>query len=286
MLAPVRFHALGQHAGDVDGRLLEVLHDLLLGGCVFPGLLYVAPVMSPCRALHVVESVSTPMPNAAKLRLVPLDDIATVQQLARRLGKSVKEARALLQKLRVPVVEDTFSERLLVQRLERRPSADGVDLAAELLAAHGLRVIDSRRGHPLVFTLTSAEVLRIGQPEIPVEDKSAFAPLQMHPGHRVQAAVYIAKKRTTGAAAFHIAGLDDDAKIVTPLYVFVLIPEKRVWIALRRELQAFRDVVETAERRAFFTKATGRPGGLRVRWPMRITDFDASQRVVREKEMT
>ena len=151
-----------------------------------------------------------------------------------------------------------------------------VEILASALRARGVDVSRYRRGRPntVVLSASSSAVL-IGELDYEV---------RLARGASVLCAISVTAKRTAAGAIFNIGKVhDDEADLMSgrpDVYAFVLLEERRVWIATRRALAMFREALESGKRVRMF--GLGTTGGLRVRLPAKATGFDVDQQILLE----
>jgi hypothetical protein len=174
-----------------------------------------------------------------------LKDIATIQELAARLNKSESDALAILNRLKVPVVDGVFSERLMLARLEGAEAptrkADPCEPACAHLERLGFEIQDVDSGRPTVVRLGASVPLLIGSPEFETgPEEGAFARILLSPGEHLHCIVQVAARRPTRTADFNVT-FDRTRKIrQVDLYAFYLVSEGAMWLLKRAELEAFR----------------------------------------------
>ena len=221
-------------------------------------------------------------------------DLATVDELAARLG-SPERALALLEELRIPVVSEVFSERLLLMRLEERAvrlsavpgelEGDPLAIVAHGLAPFGLILQKSFAGRPSVLELVADRALRLGEVSIERGEQSPIAPIELVAGESVLAALYVANKRLSDSAVFNLARIPPSLaeSVWTPqgevrVFLMLLVPERRLWLITARELTFFyADLRASRKRRGF--RLLQREGSMRVVFPRASSPFDASTRI-------
>lgn len=124
--------------------------------------------------------------------------------------------------------------------------------------------------------------------ELHEEDPRAWPAIDLREGVPLGAKLYLASKRNMSTAHFLVSGLDaapDDR-----LFIFVLVPEERVWLATARELRMLQRVQDddVGDEKAKMKKKYGRVGASRAKlgrsavkvwFPVGNTSFDAEYQI-------
>ncbi len=162
---------------------------------------------------------------------------------------------------------------ITVLRKVLRPAAIDVQSATR---RRGWKIVLAAREHRRVYN------------ELHEEDSERWPAVELLPGSPLEAKLYLASKRHLSAAHFLVSGLDaapDDA-----LFIFVLVPEERVWLATKRELRMLHDVHDDDEggAKVKMKKKYGRVGAsqgnarrraLKVWFPVGNTSFDIEEQI-------
>lgn len=152
-------------------------------------------------------------------------------------------------------------------------------------AAIEVRGATLKRGWTIV--LAARERRRIYN-DLHEEDPQRWPALELAPGVPLEAKLYLASKRHLSAAHFLVSGLE--ASSDDRLFIFVLIPEERVWLATKRELRMLQDAHDQDEgdAKAKMKKKYGRVGAslgsaprraLKVWFPVGHTSFDVEEQI-------
>ena len=218
--------------------------------------------------------------------MTTLYSIATVDELAARVGKTHGEALALLKKLRVPVTDGVFSDRLLQARLEQgaRKAADPVDAACDHLAHLGFVIEGIDAGRPNVLKVGASVPLLIGSRECSTDaSEGAFARISLKPGEHLRCVLQVARRRAGSGADFNIRFDRTRKKIEPDLYIFYLVTEDALWIVKPAEFEFLRadggDRSKVGRSFAFFPVGNG--DTWRLSFGKGRSDLDSDYRVER-----
>lgn len=207
-----------------------------------------------------------------------------VQDLAKVVG-SVREARALLADLGVPETRGFFSRRAFLDALAGRrapvpPPASrksaAVDCVREALAPLGIRVVRASLGKSVVVWLSAVD-----EPRTVRGDDFGFEAIVIG-STPVAARVNVVASRQSGAPHFS-ASLGGGGE---PIFFFVLLSERRTWLARRDELEAIEAWLDDPKRHsrakldARFAAHGTRPRTLRLWMPLAAgTGLDVGSRI-------
>ncbi|MCC6874626.1 MAG: hypothetical protein IT378_10005 [Sandaracinaceae bacterium] len=212
-------------------------------------------------------------------------EMKRVQDLAKVVG-SVREARALLADLGVRETRGFFSRRAFLDALAGRrapvpPPASrksaAVDCVREALAPLGVSVIRASLGKSVVVWLSAMD-----EPRTVRADDFGFEPIVIG-STPVAARVNVVASRQSGAPHFSasLGGGDE------PIFFFVLLSERRTWLARRDELEAIEAWLDDPKRHdsparldARFAAHGARPRTLRLWMPLAAgTGLGVSSRI-------
>jgi hypothetical protein len=169
-------------------------------------------------------------------------EMKRVQDLARITG-SVREARALLADLGVPEKRGFFARQAFLDALAGRRASvpppasrksDAVDCVRDALQPLGIRVARASLGKSVVVWLTAADEVRVVR-----SDDFGFEPLVID-SEPVATRVNVVGSRQSGAPHFSASLAGGSEKI----FCFVLLSERRTWLARRDELEAIEKWLE------------------------------------------
>ena len=205
-----------------------------------------------------------------------LDDLVTVEELAKRLG-SRKLALRLLRSLNVPLAAgEVFSARLLRERVETpHPALDSdrppaIALLSRTLTGHGIHVSDWRIGRPTTLRLRAThERVKFGY-----DDPVLGGPVVIGTAEDTVARVYSTSRRTkAGKASFSISGFNDPEG--APLYLFALLDEGITWGMTKGEVAWVAEQLSSGIRGELARNfvAHTRPGALRAAFPKAPNDW-------------
>lgn len=216
-------------------------------------------------------------------------EMKRVQDLAALVG-SVPKARAVLAKLGVPVTLGHFSRQAFFDALTSREAADSrphatrkanaVDCLKTALAPLGIRIERASIGKSVVVWLTAVD-----EPRTLRADDFDFEPIVIGSAP-VAARVNVVASRKSGAPHFSASLAGGDEQI----FFFVLLSERRVWVARRDELEAIEAWLDDPKRAgvseapdARFAAHGCRPRTIRIWMPLSIgTGLDLGTRVTTE----
>lgn len=212
----------------------------------------------------------------------------------RRLAPPGADVEAFLAALGVPhgggLVPRHLVERALGLREDGDPVAhrsDGdpaISIARALFDRAAITVASAVLKRGWTVHLAAREHRRIFN-EFHEEDPATWPSVELHVGEPVEAKLYLASKRHLSAAHFLVSGLDRaDAD---RLFVFVLIPGARVWLATARELRMLQHAHDEQDgARAKMKTKFGRVGAskvgrnpVKVWFPVGNTSFDAEHQI-------
>jgi len=211
-------------------------------------------------------------------------ELTAMRDLESRMGK--REARHALTVLGLRTwlacggvglpISSPESTGTPVPRAKETTSHQDVEILAAALRPFGVDVSKYRRGRPTTVTLSTAKSgVLIG--EIGYE-------VRLTRGVPATCAIAVAAKRTAAGPVFNlgrVAESDEEPSSTKPdVYAFVLLDERRVWIATRLALSMFRSALEEGKRVRMF--GLGPCGGLRVRLPVKTTGLDVDQQILLE----
>lgn len=228
-------------------------------------------------------STSDPELRAA---LITLDDLQA-------LVPAGTDVVALLRALGVPhgggLVPRLIFERALGlhQQAGATPDAPAIDVVRRLLARAGIVVSRAERSRGWTIELSAASEPRYIYNELHEERPRTWPAIDLPPGKSRTAKVYLASKRHLGAAHFLLSGLDDlpDDQV----FVFVLVPDERVWLATARDLRMLQRAHDADDARAkkklkmkfgrvgVTARRPGQP--TKVWFPVGNTSFDAEHQI-------
>lgn len=208
------------------------------------------------------------------------------------------DIEAFLDALGVPHGGGLVPRLLVEQALGLRasgPSAaaphSAVVVARKTFDRAGIDVASATRTRGWTIVLVAREQRRIYN-ELHEDDPVAWPAIDLAPGAAYEAKLYFASKRHLSAAHFLVSGLDrapDDR-----LFVFVLVPGERVWLATARELRMLQRAQDddVGDSKTKMKKKFGRVGAsaskpgrsvVKVWFPVGNTSFDAEEQIRDER---
>jgi hypothetical protein len=204
----------------------------------------------------------------------------------RRAAPEGADVEAFLDALGVPhgggLVPRHLVERALglVEKTELEGEAPAVAIARSVFerAEIGVAGAELKRGWTL--RLAAREPRRIFN-ELHEEDAKLWPAIELRVGELVEAKLYLASRRHLSAAHFLVSGLDRAEP--NRLFIFVLVPDARVWMATAQQLRMLQHAHdEPLEAKTKLKTKFGRVGAskvgrnpVKVWFPIGNTSFDA-----------